>query len=76
MAGDELALQHLVAVVVGLDDSGRDGGETQVVADAAQAAVLVPKLVRGGDTVLVKASRGVGLERVAEALAAAAGAPA
>jgi len=46
-----------------------DDRETQVVADAEQAAVLVPKLVRAGDTVLVKASRGVGLERVAEALA-------
>ncbi|MBS1870611.1 MAG: UDP-N-acetylmuramoyl-tripeptide--D-alanyl-D-alanine ligase [Actinobacteria bacterium] len=43
-------------------------GEAQLVADAAQAAALVPKLVRAGDTVLVKASRGVGLERVAEAL--------
>lgn len=49
-------------------------GETQVVTDAAQAAVLAPKLVRAGDTVLVKASRGVGLERVTEALTAAAGA--
>jgi UDP-N-acetylmuramoyl-tripeptide--D-alanyl-D-alanine ligase len=43
-------------------------GETQVVADAAQAAVLAPKLVRAGDTVLVKASRGIGLEVVAQAL--------
>ncbi len=49
-----------------------DGRETQVLADAAQAATLVPKLVRAGDTVLVKASRGVGLEVVAEALADAA----
>lgn len=46
------------------------GGETHVVADAAQAAALVPELVRSGDTVLVKASRGIGLEVVAEALAA------
>jgi UDP-N-acetylmuramoyl-tripeptide--D-alanyl-D-alanine ligase len=45
-------------------------GELQVTADAAQAATLVPQLVRPGDTVLVKASRGVGLERVAEALTA------
>jgi len=45
-----------------------DGRETQVVADAAQAATLVPKLVRTGDVVLVKASRGIGLEVVAEAL--------
>jgi len=47
-------------------------GEVQVTADAEQAAVLVPKLVRAGDTVLVKASRGIGLERVAQALADAA----
>jgi UDP-N-acetylmuramoyl-tripeptide--D-alanyl-D-alanine ligase len=46
-------------------------GEAQVVADAAQAATLVPKLVREGDTVLVKASRGIGLEAVVEALEAA-----
>lgn len=46
--------------------------ETQVVADAAQAAVLAPKLVRAGDTVLVKASRGIGLEVVAQALVDAA----
>jgi UDP-N-acetylmuramoyl-tripeptide--D-alanyl-D-alanine ligase len=47
-------------------------GEVQLTADAAQAATLVPKLIRTGDTVLVKASRGIGLERVAEALADAA----
>jgi UDP-N-acetylmuramoyl-tripeptide--D-alanyl-D-alanine ligase len=52
-----------------------DGREAQVVADAAQAAALVPKLVRLGDTVLVKASRGIGLEAVAEALADEARAP-
>ncbi|MCW3012173.1 MAG: hypothetical protein JWO90_2577, partial [Solirubrobacterales bacterium] len=39
------------------------------VADAAAAAALVPGLVEPGDTVLVKASRGVGLEAVVEALA-------
>ncbi|MCW2958182.1 MAG: UDP-N-acetylmuramoyl-tripeptide--D-alanyl-D-alanine ligase [Solirubrobacterales bacterium] len=41
------------------------------VADAAAAAALVPSLVRDGDTVLVKASRGVGLEVVTAALSAA-----
>jgi len=38
------------------------------VGDAAAAAELVRGLVQPGDTVLVKASRGVGLEAVAEAL--------
>jgi len=44
------------------------GGESHALADAAQAAEAVPQLVRAGDVVLVKGSRGVGLERVAEAL--------
>ncbi|MGB2712048.1 MAG: cyanophycin synthetase, partial [Conexibacter sp.] len=47
-------------------------GESHVVADAAAAAALVPGLVHAGDTVLVKASRGVGLELVTQALADAA----
>jgi UDP-N-acetylmuramoyl-tripeptide--D-alanyl-D-alanine ligase len=46
------------------------GGEAHAVPDAAAAAALVPDLVRPGDDVLVKASRGVGLEVVAEALGA------
>ena len=48
------------------------GGETQAVADAAQAAELVPGLLRPGDIVLVKGSRGVGLELVCGALRSAA----
>ncbi|WP_205698698.1 UDP-N-acetylmuramoyl-tripeptide--D-alanyl-D-alanine ligase [Conexibacter sp. SYSU D00693] len=43
-------------------------GDAQVD-DAAAAARLVPTLLREGDTVLVKASRGVGLEAVVEAIA-------
>jgi UDP-N-acetylmuramoyl-tripeptide--D-alanyl-D-alanine ligase len=39
--------------------------------DAGEAARLVPGLVRAGDTVLIKASRGVGLELVADALVSA-----
>ncbi len=42
------------------------------VADAGEAAALLPELLEPGDTVLVKASRGVGLEVVAESLTAAA----
>ncbi len=44
-------------------------GETHHVADATAAAALVRELVAPGDVVLVKASRGIGLETVAEALA-------
>jgi UDP-N-acetylmuramoyl-tripeptide--D-alanyl-D-alanine ligase len=43
-------------------------GGDQAVADAAEAAALLPELLEDGDTVLVKGSRGVGLEVVAEAL--------
>jgi UDP-N-acetylmuramoyl-tripeptide--D-alanyl-D-alanine ligase len=43
-------------------------GELQCVADASEAAALVPELVAPGDVVLVKASRGIGLELVCHAL--------
>ena len=45
------------------------GGEAHVAGDAREAAAVVASLVRPGDVVLVKASRGIGLETVAEALA-------
>jgi UDP-N-acetylmuramoyl-tripeptide--D-alanyl-D-alanine ligase len=51
----------------------RYDGESHAAADAAEAAALARELVRPGDVVLVKASRGVGLEVVAEALADEAG---
>jgi UDP-N-acetylmuramoyl-tripeptide--D-alanyl-D-alanine ligase len=38
------------------------------VPDAAGAAELLPRLLRAGDRVLVKGSRGVGLELLARAL--------
>jgi len=43
-------------------------GEIHSVPDAARAAALAPELVRSGDVVLVKASRGVGLELVCRTL--------
>jgi UDP-N-acetylmuramoyl-tripeptide--D-alanyl-D-alanine ligase len=49
--------------------SGPFGGEAHATATAAEAAELLRGLVRPGDTVLVKASRGVGLEVVGERLA-------
>ena len=44
-------------------------GDVHAVRDAAQAAELVAGLVGPGDVVLVKASRGIGLELVCRALA-------
>ncbi len=44
-------------------------GEAHAAPDALAAAELLRGLLRDGDTVLVKGSRGVGLERVAEILA-------
>jgi UDP-N-acetylmuramoyl-tripeptide--D-alanyl-D-alanine ligase len=46
------------------------GGAHHHVADARAAAALVPGLLEPGDTVLVKGSRGVGLEVVAQSLEA------
>ena len=47
---------------------GSFGGQSYAVADAAEAAALVPELLEPGDVVLVKASRGVGLELVSESV--------
>ncbi|HTZ63723.1 MAG TPA: UDP-N-acetylmuramoyl-tripeptide--D-alanyl-D-alanine ligase [Solirubrobacteraceae bacterium] len=44
-------------------------GEQRAAPDAQRAAELVAQLLLAGDTVLVKGSRGVGLERVAQTLA-------
>jgi UDP-N-acetylmuramoyl-tripeptide--D-alanyl-D-alanine ligase len=49
------------------------GGEAHAAVDADAAALLAARVVGAGDVVLVKASRGVGLEVVAERLAAGAG---
>jgi UDP-N-acetylmuramyl pentapeptide synthase len=48
----------------------RFDGEAYPVADAGEAAALLPELLEPGDVVLVKASRGVGLELVCQSLAA------
>jgi UDP-N-acetylmuramoyl-tripeptide--D-alanyl-D-alanine ligase len=51
-------------------------GEVHSVSDAAEAAAILPELLQPGDIVLVKGSRGVGLELVCQALTSNAGAPA
>jgi UDP-N-acetylmuramoyl-tripeptide--D-alanyl-D-alanine ligase len=56
----------LAARIGGSFGGGRDAVHT--VADAAAAAALAVQLVEPGDTVLVKGSRGVGLEVVAQRL--------
>jgi UDP-N-acetylmuramoyl-tripeptide--D-alanyl-D-alanine ligase len=48
-------------------------GEAYAVGDASEAAALAAELIGAGDVVLVKGSRGVGLEVVAEALGEAEG---
>ncbi len=66
-----------VDVLVTVGELAGEMGGAFAVPDAAAAAELVPSLVHPGDTVLVKASRGIGLEVVAQALEReAAGAPA
>jgi UDP-N-acetylmuramoyl-tripeptide--D-alanyl-D-alanine ligase len=51
--------------------ASRFSREAHSVADAAQAAALVPTLVREGDVILVKGSLSVGLEAVCRALSGA-----
>jgi UDP-N-acetylmuramoyl-tripeptide--D-alanyl-D-alanine ligase len=53
-----------------VDGAGAGVSVTRWVPDAETAATKVTELVLPGDVVLVKASRALGLERVAEALAA------
>jgi len=60
-----------VLITVGTLWDGEGQPDLQLVA-ASEAAARVPGLVEAGDTVLVKGSRGVGLEVVAPALQAAA----
>jgi UDP-N-acetylmuramoyl-tripeptide--D-alanyl-D-alanine ligase len=58
-----------VDVVIGVGELARGYGGEEWVATAAEAVALVRTVVRPGDAVLVKGSRAVGLEVVAEALA-------
>ncbi len=57
-----------IDLVVGVGELARGYEPDEWVADAAAAAQLAREVVRPGDVVLVKGSRSVGLEIVAEAL--------
>jgi UDP-N-acetylmuramoyl-tripeptide--D-alanyl-D-alanine ligase len=59
--------EHIGATFAGGDGDG-DGRGWHRAPDAPAAAGIVPGLLEPGDTVLLKASRGVGLEVVAQAL--------
>jgi UDP-N-acetylmuramoyl-tripeptide--D-alanyl-D-alanine ligase len=56
-------------VVVTVGPLAAHMGGQYATADAGEAATVVREVMRPGDTILVKASRGVGLQAVAEALA-------
>jgi UDP-N-acetylmuramoyl-tripeptide--D-alanyl-D-alanine ligase len=63
------ALTNELDVVVGVGELARDYEPTHWVADAEAAATLLRELLEPGDVVLVKGSRAVGLERVAQNIA-------
>jgi UDP-N-acetylmuramoyl-tripeptide--D-alanyl-D-alanine ligase len=65
VVGEAARPMHLGAAL-----EGSFGNESVVVADVDAAIALLQDEVQAGDVVLVKASRAVGLERVAEALLA------
>lgn len=68
-AASEFKVDVLVTVgeLAALMAKGFDG-EVHATTDARHAADVVPSLLQAGDTVLVKASRGIGLEAVSAAL--------
>jgi UDP-N-acetylmuramoyl-tripeptide--D-alanyl-D-alanine ligase len=73
---DILATRPDIAVVVGAQmsaaaqESAFGPSNLQTVSTSDEAARHIPELVRPGDVVLVKASRGIAMERIVEALGA------
>ncbi len=61
---------EIAAAYAGEAHAAPDAREAHTVPDARAAAELLPGLLHAGDTVLVKGSRGVGLELVTQSLLA------
>ena len=64
------ARQLGVDAIVGVGELARDYAPDRWAADPEEAAAVAAELIGGGDAILVKGSRSVGLERFAEALKA------
>ncbi len=64
------AAEHGVAIVLAVGPLAREYGEARWVETAEEAVAVLDEVLRPGDAVLVKASRALGLERVAEAIEA------
>ncbi|MFH1475218.1 MAG: UDP-N-acetylmuramoylalanyl-D-glutamate--2,6-diaminopimelate ligase, partial [Chloroflexota bacterium] len=62
-------------IAAGAVAAGLDPGRVHAVADRGQAVAVLRTLLRPGDAVLVKASRGAALETVVDALRAGIGTP-
>jgi UDP-N-acetylmuramoyl-tripeptide--D-alanyl-D-alanine ligase len=63
------AREHGIEVAVGVGDLATGYDPAELAGDAEEAAESLRRALRPGDVVLVKGSRAVGLERVAEKLA-------
>jgi UDP-N-acetylmuramoyl-tripeptide--D-alanyl-D-alanine ligase len=64
------AAEHGVEIVLAVGSLAREYGDARWVETAEEAVAVLDDVLRPGDAVLVKASRALGLERVAEAIEA------
>ncbi len=62
--------REFASALQALPEARTDAPKTSVARDSAEAAAIVRGLIRRGDVLLVKGSRGIGMERVIEDLSA------